>query len=101
MITRLGCGTQPLQIAILTGHTHYVFGIAISPNGRILASASGDNTARLWDLENSQPIGLPIQHEDKVTSVSFSTDGNLLATGCWDKNAYTWDISAIVKEAGF
>jgi WD40 repeat protein len=77
------------QTAILTGHTHYVFGIAISPNGRILASASGDKTARLWNLENSQPIGSPLQHEDEVNSVSFSTDGNVLATSCDDSNAYT------------
>jgi WD40 repeat protein len=86
------------QIAILTGHTR---DIAISPNGRILASASLDNTAQLWNLENSQPIGWPLQHDHLVYCVSFSTDGKLLATGCHDKNAYTWDISAIAHEAGF
>jgi WD40 repeat protein len=89
------------QIAVVTGHTSSVFGIAISPNGRILASASWDKTARLWNLKNSQPIGSPLQHEADVNVVSFSTDGKLLATSCDDNNAYTWDISAIVKEAGF
>ena len=85
---------------MLTGHTSSVSGIAISPNGRILASASIDNTARLWNLDNGQPIGSPIQHTDAVDCLSFLTDGKQLATGCWDKNAYTWDISAIVEEAG-
>src|SRR5205807_1898245 len=42
-----------------TGHTSLVHDIAISPNGRILASASWDSTARLWNLENGQPIAFP------------------------------------------
>ncbi|KAJ8590259.1 WD40 repeat-like protein, partial [Rhizopogon salebrosus TDB-379] len=78
-------------VANLKGHI-YVFGIAISPNGRILASASYDNTARLWNLENSQPIGSPLQHDNSLYCVSFSIDGKLLATGCEDNNAYTWDM---------
>jgi WD40 repeat protein len=87
------------QIAVLMGHTGYVFSIAISPNGRILASASGDMTARLWNLEINQLVGL-LEHGYQVWPTSFSTDGKLLATGCVSGNAYTWDISAIVKEAG-
>jgi WD40 repeat protein len=88
------------QIAVWTGHTSVVYDIAISPNGRILASASGDNTARLWNFETGQPIGSPLQHENHVRCTSFAPDGKLLATGCQDNNAYMWDVSAIVKEAG-
>jgi WD40 repeat protein len=91
----------------LEGHTRigrYGFGgvisIAISPNGRILASASYDHTARIWNLDNNQPISSPLQHAKGVYSVSFSADGKLLATSCWDNNAYAWDVSAIIKEAG-
>ena len=80
--------------------TNAVYGIAISPNGRILASASFDKTARLWNLENGQPIGSPLQHANTVECPSFSTDGKQLVTACWDNNVYTWDISAIVEEAG-
>ena len=90
------------QIHVFTGqpHTSFVRGIAISPNVPILASASLDYTARLWNLENGLPIGSPLQHPNCVESVSFSTDGKLLATGCWDHNAYSWDISGILEEAG-
>ncbi|KAG2053341.1 WD40 repeat-like protein [Suillus hirtellus] len=73
--------------------------IAISPNGRILASASHDGTARLWNLDNNQPIGSPLQHPHVVRSVSFSAYGKLLVTGCSDNNAYTWDVSGMLKEA--
>ena len=84
----------------MTGHTDTVYGIAISPNDRILANASFDGTAQLWNLDNGQPIGSPLQHTDDVSCLSFSTDGQLPATGCWDNDAYTWDISTMIGEAG-
>jgi WD40 repeat protein len=90
------------QTAVLDEHTNPprpVYAIAISQNGRILASVY-DHTARLWNLENGQPISSPIQHADQVNCLSFSVDGKLLATGCHDKNTYSWDVAAIVKEAG-
>jgi WD40 repeat protein len=59
-----------------------------------------DKTARLWYVENGQPIGSPFRHEYPVICATFSTDGQLLVTGYLDKNAYAWDISAIVKEVG-
>jgi WD40 repeat protein len=90
------------QTAVLLEHTDGVrrINIAISPNDRILASVSGDKTARLWNLDNGQPISSPIQHANLVFCVSFSAGGKLLATGCADKNAYIWDVAAILREAG-
>ncbi|KAG1775637.1 hypothetical protein EV702DRAFT_1279780 [Suillus placidus] len=89
------------QTAVLEGHTHGgLFAIAISPNDRILASASYDKTARLWNLENGQPVSSPLQHAESVDSVSFSENGQLLVTGCRDKNVYSWDVAAILREAG-
>jgi len=47
----------------------------------ILAGASYDSTARLWDLENAQPSARPsLQHGIQVICVSFSADGHLPAT---------------------
>jgi WD40 repeat protein len=89
------------QTAVLDGHSFgRVLAIAISPNDRILASVSGDWTARLWNLENGQPIASPLQHASEVNCVSFLAGGKQLATGCEDKNAYIWDVAAILREAG-
>jgi WD40 repeat protein len=85
---------------VLDEHASFVYNIAISSNGRILASASVDRTAQLWNLDNGKPIGLPLQRSDQVNCASFSSDGKQLATGCDDNNAYTWDVAAIVREAG-
>jgi WD40 repeat protein len=79
------------QIAVLQGHTNIVYAIAISPNDRILASASADNTARSWNLDNnSQPISLPLRRPGTgaVACVSFSADGKSIATVCDHQNTY-------------
>jgi WD40 repeat protein len=75
------------QIAVLEGHSHkYVSAITISPDNRLLASASWDNTARLWNLDTSLQVGPPLEHTDAVEGVAFSPDGKLLSTACADKN---------------
>ncbi|KAG1817665.1 WD40-repeat-containing domain protein [Suillus subaureus] len=89
------------QIAVLDEHTDPVIAIAISQNNRILTSASSDKTARLWNLDNGQPINCSsLQHAGPVYCVSFSADGKRLATGCCNTKAYTWDVAAILREAG-
>jgi len=78
------------QIICLDEHSAGVTAIAIYD--RILASASHDKTARLWNLDNGQPISSPLKHADTVSCVSFSADGQLVATGCHDHNVYAWTI---------
>ncbi|KAG2748764.1 hypothetical protein P692DRAFT_20833975, partial [Suillus brevipes Sb2] len=88
------------QTAVLEGHTFFVFGISLSSNNRLLASASWDQTARLWNLDTNLPVGPPLRHENALRSAALSPDGKVLVTGCENNNAYTWDVHAILKEAG-
>lgn len=87
------------EIAILEGHTSAVWAISLSCNNRVLASASDDNTARLWNLDTNLPVGPPLHHEHEVTCAAFSADAKVVVTGCEDKNAYVWDVHAILEEA--
>src|SRR5207248_3233592 len=76
---------QPKPKATLTGHTDSVFCVAFSPDGKALASGSGDNTIRLWDVAGGKEKATLKGHTAAVTSVAYSPDGKTLASGSRDQ----------------
>ena len=65
--------------------------MAFSPDGRLLATASEDKTARLWDPATGKNLRTLTGHTNAVMGVAFSPDGRLLATASWDHTARLWD----------
>jgi WD40 repeat protein len=69
-----------------------VFGLAFSPDGKLLAIADRSNTVQLWDVGAGKPARAPLTgHAGIVRSVAFSPDGKLLATGSDDKTVRLWN----------
>ena len=75
----------------LVGHRSWIQDIAIGP-GDLIASASGDGTARIWDLAAREELLTLRGHTGPVQSVAFSPDGRLLATAGDDGTARLWDV---------
>jgi len=75
------------RVATLAGHGGWVHGLALSPDGRLLASAANDGTLKLWNLAlRKEVITLPGQMSPYSRKVSFAPDGNSIAVLSYDED---------------
>jgi len=74
----------------LVGHTFHINTVVWSPDGQTLATASADQTVKIWNREGKLLQTLR-GHKDQVWSVSFSPDGKTIATASFDKTIKLWN----------
>ncbi|KAH7020805.1 uncharacterized protein B0I36DRAFT_218298, partial [Microdochium trichocladiopsis] len=80
-----------LCIQTLEGHSLWLRSVAFAPDGRRLASGSGDKTIKVWNAQTGALLQTLEGHGGPVESVTFTPDGQRLASGSRDKTVKVWD----------
>src|SRR5262245_54122339 len=77
--------TAPQSIWSVTGHASTVTDVAISADGRLMASGSFDRTVKVWRVADGSLVAVLSGHSAEVKSVALSRDGSLVASGSYDR----------------
>jgi WD40 repeat protein len=91
-------------------HPEVAWGLAISPDGRLIATGTGghtfdspilhkmieakENVIRLWDSATGELVRELHGHNDVIYSLIFSPDGRSVISGSWDATLRVWDVAS-------
>jgi WD40 repeat protein/class 3 adenylate cyclase len=73
-------------------HSHYIYSVAFSPDGKYIASGSSDNTLKLWRAETGKEIRTFKGHTDWVRACAFSPDGKTILSASSDNTLRLWEV---------
>ena len=83
---------KAMLVKTFTGHSDYVYSVAIAPDGKTLVSGSSDGTIKIWSLETNRELTTLTGHSGSVRSVEIAPDGKTLVSGSSDKTIKIWSL---------
>ncbi|MBN2535889.1 MAG: WD40 repeat domain-containing protein [Spirochaetales bacterium] len=82
------------ELVVQLGHRKGINNLAVSPDGRLLVTASKDETLKLWDVASGKEMRTFTGHKRMVNDAVFSPDGNYIASCCGgssNEQLFLWD----------
>ncbi|MEZ5384909.1 MAG: c-type cytochrome domain-containing protein [Prosthecobacter sp.] len=74
------------------GHLDAAYALAVSPDGKLIATGAYDQKIRLWDAMTGKEVALLKGHNGAVNGLSFRPDGRVLASASADRTVKLWSI---------
>src|SRR5207249_8170649 len=71
---------------------HFAWRVAYSPDSKLLATAGGDKTIRVWDVKTAREKHVFKGHTDQVCSVAFAPNGDELISASFDGSVRFWSL---------
>jgi WD40 repeat protein len=81
-------------VRTIRGHKDSLYALAVSPDGKTLATGSYDQLVQLWDVASGEHTGVLEGHSGAVFDLAFHPDGRLLASASADRTVKLWDVAA-------
>ena len=75
-----------------TAHADTIFDLAVSSDGKLLATAGGDKLVKIWDLATQQELAKLEGHTAQVFALAFNPDATQLVSGGADQQLKVWDV---------
>ena len=84
--------TSAILVNTLTGHSDGVDSLAISPDGKILVSGSGDKSIKIWNLPTGKLKSTLTGHSSGVNYLAITPDAKTLVSASWDDTIKIWNL---------
>ena len=81
-------------VRVFEGHRDAIYSLALSPDGKILATGSYDQKIKLWNVETGKEIRTLSGHNGCVYGLAFRPDGKILASASADRTVKLWDVTS-------
>lgn len=82
------CASEPVA---LQAHDEYIYMISFSRDGKLMATAAGDNRAIVWQVADQKRLHV-LEHDAAVYAAAISPDGSVIATGTGERTLSLWSV---------